>query len=401
MHVKHGPHPSLVYHTVCRSVDSQPCVNNVHTDCSRLCDVQFAVYVAYAGRLENAFLADEMASIQATLKLMDCISPGVAKQDASIAAELSGDTQPVLALPSAQCPVACCPTTCSSGQHKHRVPNMNSACVVAGLKHVSLLNQATAATSAAGNAAASTHEPILSVSPHVPRCMIRDACTIPPASPLKAGSLEPVASAPVTSLVQTNPTHAVPTVEKPGPQQRPLPSSYSKAHRQLFASQSAPSRQLEQQQQLQQLHSLQQAVHHTAHSPREAAAVPDECGEDQARLRGLQLYSRQRLFFCKLCRNPARGLLCEPSSMQKIEYYQGGDVPLASFVAASAPQKCSHPACGDGVAQHLRTYLHNRGRITLSISQTAPGKELPGADNGQVWFWARPLQVSLFSIVMC
>ena len=106
-----------------------------------------------------------------------------------------------------------------------------------------------------------------------------------------------------------------------------------------------------------------------------------------------EVYSRQRLFVCRMCRNPAKGLLCEPSSMQRIDYYQGNDMPLASFLAGAAQQKCLHAACGDAVTAHLRTFLHSKGRVTLSVSQTQAGKELPGSDKGQVWFWARPLQV--------
>lgn len=107
-----------------------------------------------------------------------------------------------------------------------------------------------------------------------------------------------------------------------------------------------------------------------------------------------EVYSRQRLFVCKMCRNPVRGLLCEPSSMQRIDYYQSNDTPLASFLATAGQQKCLHAACGDGVTAHLRTFLHSKGRVTLSVSQTPAGKELPGSDKGQVWFWARPLQVN-------
>ena len=255
---------------------------------------------------------------------------------------------------------------------------------------MALLTQATAAMSAAGTAEASKHEPIVSVSPHVPRCICREVVTHSP-SPLSTHvSLETVASAPLISPTQHSPKHASPGKEQAHTQQQAHASGLSRAHRQLFASQSAPSRQPQQQQQ----QSTAQSSPHLAQSPKQAAEAPDLNQPDQTRCRGLQLYSRQRLFFCKLCRNPSRGLMCEPSSMQKIEYYQNGDVPLASFVAASAPQKCPHPACGDGVSSHLRTFLHNRGRITLSINQTAPGKELPGADKGQVWFWARPLHVS-------
>lgn len=43
--------------------------------------VQFAIYVAYANRLENAFLADEMASAQATLQHMDHIAPDLKLHD--------------------------------------------------------------------------------------------------------------------------------------------------------------------------------------------------------------------------------------------------------------------------------------------------------------------------------
>ena len=124
-----------------------------------------------------------------------------------------------------------------------------------------------------------------------------------------------------------------------------------------------------------------------------APADPTREPHDTAHPSLAEVYSRQRLFVCKMCRNPARGLLCEPSSVQRIDYYQGNDMPLASFLAAAGQQKCLHAACGDAVTAHLRTFLHSKGRVTLSVNQTQAGKELPGADKGQVWFWARPLQV--------
>lgn len=242
----------------------------------------------------------------------------------------------------------------------------------------------------------------MSASPHVPRIPIRDSLALPPLPLLKPDQLNATASAPIASPTQSSLKHASSTPEKEQAQQ-PQSRSYPRAHRQLFATHVASSNQVAQQvpqqqpqqQSAQQLPAMQSSEH-LASSPRQSTEDSDVLGYDQARVRGLQLYSRQRLFLCKLCHNPSRGLLCEPSSMQKIEFYKGSDVPLASYVAASAPHKCPHPACGDGVASHLRTFLHNRGRITLSVNQTAPGKELPGADKGQVWFWARPLHVSLF-----
>ena len=133
----------------------------------------------------------------------------------------------------------------------------------------------------------------------------------------------------------------------------------------------------------------QQQQEGTSAAPADPTGAPLETAHPSL----AEVYSRQRLFVCKMCRNPARGLLCEPSSMQRIDYYQGNDMPLASFLAAAGQQKCLHAACGDTVTAHLRTFLHSKGRVTLSVSQTQAGKELPGADKGQVWFWARPLQV--------
>ena len=53
------------------------------------------------------------------------------------------------------------------------------------------------------------------------------------------------------------------------------------------------------------------------------------------------------------CRNPHKGLMCEPPAVQRIDFYQGIDVPLATFLAATgpnfeAPKRCAHPGCGGG-----------------------------------------------------
>lgn len=135
--------------------------------------------------------------------------------------------------------------------------------------------------------------------------------------------------------------------------------------------------------------SLSQPQQGTSVPPADPTGKPRESAHPSL----AEVYSRQRLFVCRMCRNPAKGLLCEPSSMLRIDYYQGNDMPLASFLAAAVQQKCLHAACGDAVTAHLRTFLHSKGRVTLSVSQTQAGKELPGSDKGQVWFWARPLQV--------
>ena len=43
--------------------------------------------------------------------------------------------------------------------------------------------------------------------------------------------------------------------------------------------------------------------------------------------------------------------MCEPPAVQRIDFYQGIDVPLATFLAATgpnleAPKRCAHPGCG-------------------------------------------------------
>ena len=283
-------------------------------------------------------------------------------------------------------------------------PKAPTSVTCAGLAR---LMQLTASKSADTVAQARTQEPLLSISPHVSHCMSREdqMQIMDEKHPTTAASTHSPGGAISASGKQT--------LQQQQQQQQQSPRRQSRAHRQLFAQQSptdghqeqhadgaegVPNSTAHHQQQPQQQQG--QSQHQQPTQQQQLAPAGHEIGEDadQIRRKRLLLYSRQRLFLCKLCRNPGRGLLCEPPSMQKIEYYQSSsDVPLASFVAASAPHKCLHPACGDGVASHLRTYLHNKGRITLSISQTAAGKELPGADKGQVWFWARPLQVGFFS----
>lgn len=103
------------------------------------------------------------------------------------------------------------------------------------------------------------------------------------------------------------------------------------------------------------------------------------------------------------CPCQCRGLLCEPPEVRSIEYYLTNDVPLAAFLVAAGPapgRRCVQSACGDGASAHLQTFLHGRGRITLSVSRLPEGQELPGDDKGQIWVWARPLKVCAFPEIL-
>lgn len=273
--------------------------------------------------------------------------------------------------------------------------------------------QAVAADSADSTAHIRLHNPILSVSPHITH-LLADHSPLKPAS-APANCQHSLLSTPagisrqhsssVSSVLHQAIDHsqadvgvlqsaaAVPASAPHHVAHAHSGSGHARAQRQLFASLSdrtiAPSR----------LGSdaAAQAGNASHGEPSGSAAYqapePSTPDSESHQLSLAELCSRQRLFVCKMCRNPTRGLLCEPSSVQRIDYYQGNDMPLASFLAATAPQKCPHVACGDGVTAHLRTFLHNTGRVTLSVSQMPAGKELPGSDKGQVWFWARPLQV--------
>ena len=270
--------------------------------------------------------------------------------------------------------------------------------------------QAIAAHSAVSTAHIRLHEPIVSVSPHVthlpadhshlnppPPAPTQDLHTLVDPSPCMSRHHSSSLPQGLHQIIMPPPTLAPAQQAEPGmPRDQATTrepaqacGQQAKAQRQLFASMSARPSRL----------GCEAGGHTQAAEPLGTDPGTQVLGGAAAaygrQLSLAEVYSRQRLFVCKMCRNPIRGLLCSPSSVQRIDYYQSNDMPLASFLAATtAPQKCPHAACGDGVAAHLRTFLHNRGRVTLSVSQLPAGKELPGADKGQVWFWARPLQVS-------
>lgn len=82
--------------------------------------------------------------------------------------------------------------------------------------------------------------------------------------------------------------------------------------------------------------------------------------------------------------------------VQRFDLYQGADVALAAFLANASPnlqKKCSLQACGDVPAAHMVSYLHSKGLVSFSMTQLPEGKELPGAEKGHIWFWARPTEV--------
>lgn len=55
------------------------------------------------------------------------------------------------------------------------------------------------------------------------------------------------------------------------------------------------------------------------------------------------LSCRQHVYLSMACRNPRRGLLCEPPAIKRIDYYCHSDLSLAAFIVAAAPhaqKKC-------------------------------------------------------------
>lgn len=85
-----------------------------------------------------------------------------------------------------------------------------------------------------------------------------------------------------------------------------------------------------------------------------------------------------------------------PLQVHRIDYYRASDMTLAAFLSQSAAalaKRCTGPECGEGHAAHTTSYLHAKGLITVTVAQLSEGKELPGGDQGLVWFWARPTEV--------
>lgn len=55
------------------------------------------------------------------------------------------------------------------------------------------------------------------------------------------------------------------------------------------------------------------------------------------------LLCRQHVYLSMACRNPRRGLMCEPPSVKRIDLYCHSDLSLAGFIVAAAPH--AHKKC--------------------------------------------------------
>ncbi|KAL3149135.1 hypothetical protein ABBQ32_001972 [Trebouxia sp. C0010 RCD-2024] len=379
---------------------------------------KFAVFAAYAGRLETAFLTDEVASANAVL---GCSTAAPASPKSPPGTVIQPDDAAASAALQ-QAPKGSGDDAVGAGR---RIPGVEASKEVVGrgeeLSAGANLH-VVAAESAASTAHVRLQKPILSISPHVTHLSTHHpshrSTSAPASRPLlgytASGSEQythsmPDRLHPSDSTAQgdggPSPQPAPPPVHDTTPRASMQQSSSlssqeaaagsARAQRQLFTNLSDQARPSSTQGPepptpvpgSSNLSPQQQGA--ADWLPQAEAGSPQETSHPSL----AEVYSRQRLFVCKMCRNPVKGLLCEPSSMQRIDYYQGNDTPLASFLAGAGQLKCLHAACGDGVTAHLRTFLHSKGRVTLSVSQTPAGRELPGSDKGQVWFWARPSKV--------
>ena len=85
------------------------------------------------------------------------------------------------------------------------------------------------------------------------------------------------------------------------------------------------------------------------------------------------------------------------------DFYTGTDASLAAFLASMQQlgSRCASTVCSDGPSAHLVSYLHGNGLISFSVTRLPQAKALPGVDHGQIWFWARPQEVSRFIVHIC
>ncbi|GAB4817632.1 hypothetical protein N2152v2_004678 [Parachlorella kessleri] len=130
-----------------------------------------------------------------------------------------------------------------------------------------------------------------------------------------------------------------------------------------------------------------------AFDPAVASGAEVRKGAGEASSPALTIYASQQLWVSISCKNPAKGILCEPPHTHCMHFYAKEDMPLAHFLAAATPtnRKCAHPACGEGAMLHLRSFMHGDGLVTLSSVRLPAGQELPGREKGQIWMWLRPL----------
>eukprot|EP00854_Cymbomonas_tetramitiformis_P021668 gene21668-26062_t len=64
------------------------------------------------------------------------------------------------------------------------------------------------------------------------------------------------------------------------------------------------------------------------------------------------------------------GEMCEVPAIRCIANYRGNDVQLSEFLLAALPgplKKCTDPHCAEGPAAHVRTYIHQRSKLTLLV----------------------------------
>ncbi|KAK3272277.1 hypothetical protein CYMTET_19418 [Cymbomonas tetramitiformis] len=95
------------------------------------------------------------------------------------------------------------------------------------------------------------------------------------------------------------------------------------------------------------------------------------------------------------------GEMCEVPAIRCIANYRGNDVQLSEFLLAALPgplKKCTDPHCAEGPAAHVRTYIHQRSKLTLlvhnlqgSLDSDVGSKEGDAVRDGQLWHWSRCL----------
>ncbi|KAL6659599.1 hypothetical protein ACP70R_003639 [Stipagrostis hirtigluma subsp. patula] len=86
-------------------------------------------------------------------------------------------------------------------------------------------------------------------------------------------------------------------------------------------------------------------------------------------------------------------LICEQSHLSRIKYYGDFDVSLGRYLQDILQnQKLSCSSCGEPPEDHMYSYTHRNGNLTVLVKHLVPQHRLPGESEGKIWMWTKCLR---------
>lgn len=84
---------------------------------------------------------------------------------------------------------------------------------------------------------------------------------------------------------------------------------------------------------------------------------------------------------------------CEQSHLSRINYYGNFDVSLGQYLKDILQNKnLSCSSCGEPPEDHMYSYTHRKGNLSVIVKRLLPEHRLPGESKGKIWMWTRCLR---------